>query len=66
MNVILISYCCSQTCELYHIPKEIISHFYMMILSCILVMIHEHVLSFLCILQDIFSDRVIGFLEVYK
>jgi hypothetical protein len=49
MNQILICYCHSQIFKLFHIFRGSISCLYAVILACILVMRHQHVLNFLCI-----------------
>jgi hypothetical protein len=49
LNQILICYCRSQTFELCHIFKGSISYLYVTIFPCILVTIHQQILSFLFI-----------------
>jgi hypothetical protein len=53
MNEILICYCCSHIFELCYIFKgSIITYLYAMILPCIVVTRHQHILCFyLCLLQ---------------
>jgi hypothetical protein len=51
-NHILICYCHSQMCELYHMFEAYVSYLYVMILPCSLVTRQQHILSFLCFLLD--------------
>jgi hypothetical protein len=65
LNNILICYCHSQFVELCHIFKGFVFYLYVKILSCILAIIQQHVLSFLCfyfsttsILSSIYNIRM--------
>jgi len=49
MNGILIYWCCSEQSELFHTFKGFITYLHVVILSCMLLSIYGHILSFLSI-----------------